>query len=226
MYDPFKPLPIDQRQCRLLNENPLPESMFKFYIQKSCQFECAFTEAKRISRCVPFSMPHLDPGNETICTREHVTYFEANMTKSLGDCDCLPDCEGVTFNYRTNTVKLDPDHECEKEYVLEAAWENVNTVSDQQAWRYDNIYQALTDLRDTEILGFDVLTRCKRKVKPDFAEVIFEIGNPDVTQMIRSVKFTPVAILTLICKWERYHITLYSTCMKESFLDVYSRNKV
>ena len=191
---------IEQRKCRLRTENPNPESLFKFYTQKACQFECSFINAKRITGCVPFYMPHMNPGIEALCTREYVAYFEKNMTEAPANCECLPDCEEVTFSYSTNTIKLDPDAECEKRHVLEAAWDNVNTVSDQQAWRYENIRQSLTPLRDSEIIGFDMLTRCKRKVKYDFAELIFELGNDGATEMEQTIQFTPVAILTLIGK--------------------------
>ena len=211
---------LDQRKCRLRNENPNPESMFKYYTQKSCQFECALATALKNSGCIPFNMPHLykEAGDEALCTRDHLAYFEQNMTDSstLSHCDCLPDCEGVTFSYTTNTLQLDPDEECLKEAVLDAAWDNVNTVSDQLAWRVLNLHQATTPLRDADPLDFDPLTRCKRKVKNDFAIIVFELGKPDVIQMVRTAKFSLVAILTLI--GDAYNFFMGLVCLCTSYM--------
>ena len=183
-----------------MDENPNAKSIFRLYTQKSCEFECAFQRARKVSGCVPYDMPQLDIGNETICTRQHVRYFTDNMTEALNDgndCNCLPDCEEVTFGYSTNSVLLDPDQECEKEDVVKAAWDAVRTVSDHNAWKEENVFQ-FQDRMNLADVGFDARTRCHRKVKEDFAVLRIVVGSAQATQFVRRIQFNLVSVLTLI----------------------------
>ena len=75
--------------------------MFQFYKEKKCLFECRLRFASGISKCIPWDYPQPEGlENEPFCTSHAVAIFEREMdnVKALEGCDCLPDCNHVTFN--------------------------------------------------------------------------------------------------------------------------------
>jgi hypothetical protein len=135
----FKVLPLDTRKCRFTNENPNPDSLFRYYGQKSCVFECHVKYAHAKCGCTPWNYPHF--GNESVqvicdgilsyCFKQKMQEQVRNcsscsMTKKKEHhvlsiitvtfqqhCDCLPNCEEVTFEATESSKKLNYFQECQ-----------------------------------------------------------------------------------------------------------------
>ena len=124
----FRELSIEKRQCRFKDENEvnkyihtlyvcsstvtslfLPfqnnQTLFKFYRQKGCQFECRLRYAANFTNCIPWDYPvPEDLDGIDICLSEREG---KNMLKEFGGkmddpvalekCDCLPDCEEIKY---------------------------------------------------------------------------------------------------------------------------------
>ena len=80
--------------------------MFKTYTKRGCQFECRLRDAAAHANCVPWNYPlPKDLEGIQICltwlneTTNPLKKFHARMDdpKSLHKCDCLPDCEEITY---------------------------------------------------------------------------------------------------------------------------------
>ena len=61
--DDFRSLPKAMRQCRFSHElDPSKKSMFNFYSQRGCLFECALKAGKSLYNCTPWNYPGNYPG--------------------------------------------------------------------------------------------------------------------------------------------------------------------
>ena len=96
----------------VLNQNV--KSLFKSYNMKGCQFECRLKYAIKQSKCIPWDYPKpLDDdgkwdeyevcqsnSNEEELGPNGLAAFEdaINSDASLKTCDCLPNCQEVTFD--------------------------------------------------------------------------------------------------------------------------------
>ncbi len=121
----FKELPIEQRRCRYPEEIPTDmKIMFKTYTQRSCQFLCMIRKLSKNDKidCVPWDMPTLgseiDNGDEKNICDGYVSMgydWEATMYNSDRDpeCDCVPDCEGVTFETEVMSVPFKEEFDCD-----------------------------------------------------------------------------------------------------------------
>ena len=97
--------------------------MFKIYRQEGCQFECRLRYSAMRANCTPWNypVPHgLD--DIGICTRKF-TYVKSDMIyksyselftdlmndpQSLKNCDCLPNCEEVSYETQVGFIYLWP----------------------------------------------------------------------------------------------------------------------
>ena len=90
------------------------ESMFKFYRQKGCQFECRLRYAATIAGCIPWDYP-IPKGFEGTASclsssgrngNNTLWYFLKKMDdpNSLNNCDfdCLPDCDEVKYEIQAS----------------------------------------------------------------------------------------------------------------------------
>ena len=75
--------------------------MFKEYTQTYCEFECMLKYSAEMCRCVPWNFPPLD-GIRTTCDAFSNYCFNVHMknVSQLGNCDCLMDCNRLSFSYR------------------------------------------------------------------------------------------------------------------------------
>ena len=94
-------LDIERRRCRYSHENPTKKSIFKYYTQKACRFECALSESHKKVGCTPWNYPMSNEvvGEKKVCDGTNTKYFEGNMTRNdfLSKCMCLPDCSQVRY---------------------------------------------------------------------------------------------------------------------------------
>ena len=75
-------------------------TMFHFYKQTKCLFECRLRFASGKSKCIPWDYPQPEGlENEPICTSHTLAIFEKEMdnAKALDGCDCQPDCDHDMF---------------------------------------------------------------------------------------------------------------------------------
>ena len=75
-------------------------TMFHFYKQTKCLFECRLRFASGKSKCIPWDYPHPEGlENEPFCTSHTLAIFEKEMdnAKALDRCECQPDCDHDMF---------------------------------------------------------------------------------------------------------------------------------
>lgn len=89
-------------------------SIFRFYSQKSCKFECRLRQAEKECGCIPWDYPQLDENIELICDGIKTACFQ-NAMKGYNEtsCQCDPDCEGLVFAISENKFKIDSDTICD-----------------------------------------------------------------------------------------------------------------
>ena len=74
--------------------------MFKIYKQKGCLFECKVRFAANKTGCTPWDFPvPADLSDMRFCTTTDLFKFNKLLDNPVSQesCDCLPDCEEVTF---------------------------------------------------------------------------------------------------------------------------------
>ena len=83
----FKTLPFHVRKCRLTEEQTAADSggggsLFQFYTQKSCQFECLLNSAKGVCGCSPWNFPLAGMDGDQICQGKKSLCFQEQMGQS------------------------------------------------------------------------------------------------------------------------------------------------
>ena len=107
--DNFKNIPAKKRNCLYLDENPNPDSIFKFYSQKSCILECQLELSYQRTGCYPWFAPHRNI-SVAVCDGYQSHYF---LNKALkGTCDCPANCEEVVFQMKETYTKINAKKEC------------------------------------------------------------------------------------------------------------------
>lgn len=96
----IRPLDLEIRQCRFRDEVQENMTIFKYYTQSACQFECLLKRSRKICRCTPWSYP-FDPSLEEvrICDLYGHYCFDEYMRdlSKISECQCLPNCEQTMF---------------------------------------------------------------------------------------------------------------------------------
>jgi hypothetical protein len=192
-----------------------PNSIFKFYKQKACEFECRLKYASQVAGCVPWDYPIVpslgDSISKTLCLAVHGhqntlrTFLSAlEAEESLQQCQCMPDCEEVTLETEVDTLDLNLDELCDEEgdwkYINFAMkfWERANspltfrlkTISDARQtlseWEQKNSYTNFSNgLPTTEAVEV-----CRDVFKNSIAKLIVQMANRDVMQIKKDIKVT------------------------------------
>ena len=108
--------PPEKRGCRFSDElDPAytGRALFHEYSYKRCKYECAFEDAQAQVGCIPWDYVKPDRLSVLpICSRNLVTQFQAVMLNSSRSCDCLKDCNGLTFDVKVDKSKVDSNTMC------------------------------------------------------------------------------------------------------------------
>lgn len=112
-------LDISVRKCRFLDEVP-KESMFNFYTQDLCLYQCVLEKSAEVCQCIPWGYPRRDSNNNAtrLCDSFGAACFEDRLKHFMGDdeaCSCLPDCASVDFPFTKRETPLDTEEECNHE---------------------------------------------------------------------------------------------------------------
>lgn len=134
----LKKYKTDHRNCFFEDEHPL--KYFKKYSKKNCDLECFAEEVEKICNCLPSWLPRLP--TTPLCNLTQTIFCVRNIqtfsTKRNKDCNCLSDCNSVTYE-----VKID---------IKESqAPENLSLTSDYQG---DDFYikETLKKIDDKKLL--------------------------------------------------------------------------
>ena len=106
--DGLRGISIEKRNCRYLDENE-KGTLFNYYTYKSCSFECKLRNVIAELNCTDWKLPlSKDWESVPLCTAAYMDEFNYLMgTREMGDnCDCMPDCEEVTFETTTAILPL------------------------------------------------------------------------------------------------------------------------
>ena len=106
--DGFKELGVDKRGCKHMDENDAG-LLFNYYTHKSCMFECRLKKTIDKLKCTAWELPHSkDWEGIALCTADYLDEFNYLMTTKAmsSDCECLPDCEEVTFDTKITIQSL------------------------------------------------------------------------------------------------------------------------
>lgn len=124
----FRMISLEKRKCRFIDE--LPEanttSMFTYYTQKTCMFECILKSVVNKVGCLPWDYPPPSGVENDIpmCT-SYIDGSEHNNSRiqfemAMNDADvnmecssnCLPDCEHVSLKWQVDTTNLRVSNLC------------------------------------------------------------------------------------------------------------------
>ena len=103
-----------KRKCRFIDETK-EDSMFEFYTQNLCIFQCMLKQSFEKCKCIPWGYPRWNGTENYVCDRFGSYCFEETMKylKNNHDkCECLPDCDSVQFTYSEKEWPLNPEKEC------------------------------------------------------------------------------------------------------------------
>ena len=107
----FKTLSLEKRKCRYLDEDE-DIKMFNYYTYKSCMFECKLRNVIQTMGCTAWYLPQSEEWSGTpLCTASYLDWFLFRMgsREATANCDCLPDCEEVTFETKRTIQQI---HTC------------------------------------------------------------------------------------------------------------------
>lgn len=110
----FHTLDLNVRKCQYPYENPFgKKSLFQYYSQKSCVFECKLRRCEKAMKCSPWFLPSVNdtlPLCDSFWTFAFQNYMQADHE---ADCEiCLPDCEEISFLTIEMKEKLDAKGIC------------------------------------------------------------------------------------------------------------------
>ncbi len=96
-----------QRQCYSRHEKTPHTTLFKYYSNSNCIFECNVKEARSQCGCIPWDFPRWE-GETPICSYDGAKCFSQVMEESSGQwcSQCLPDCETVHFEYSVQIARI------------------------------------------------------------------------------------------------------------------------
>merc|ERR1712117_273470 len=151
-------------------------TMFNYYSEKACLFECRLKKAAKAAECIPWDYPVPqelegvpkeleDKIKNTLCysmasENDSLNKFnkEMNDVDATKGCNCKPDCHHHSYDFQINTQALDVDELCsfdpdthnpELDMVLRE-WNRTN--SPLIHW-YNSIVRNRTDYNIDEILS-------------------------------------------------------------------------
>ena len=119
----FKELPLEKRNCRLKHEVQIDDefpSLFKTYSQQSCEYMCLLKNLTKTQKCLPWDVPNIRGSIDGISLchgRSSGLYVEAMQKYKAKDdpnCDCLPDCEKVTYRATAERFRLNAKIGCKQ----------------------------------------------------------------------------------------------------------------
>ena len=102
------------RQCRFSDEPTPNMTIFKYYTQSVCEYECLLKRAREKCHCTPYSYPFQPDEDIKICDTFAFHCFEIMLrdTSDIDSCNCLPDCESTKFSFRVQSEPLDTTDFC------------------------------------------------------------------------------------------------------------------
>ena len=120
----FKELPLEKRNCRLRHEVIIDDefpSLFKTYSQQSCEYMCLLKNLTKTQKCLPWDVPNI--GNNpkvTLCYGAQTGLFVEAMQKynpgNDPNCNCLPDCEKISYETKAERFALDNKIGCSRRF--------------------------------------------------------------------------------------------------------------
>ena len=196
--DNFKDLSIKQRKCRFSHEHPDPEnSLFKYYSQSTCSFECKLRQAYEFTKCTPWFYWAEDW--QELCDGQKTMDFVAEFSFAPSDsCDCLEDCESVSYNIEQSNYWLEPKEQCKRKPLgyfgkFEPYFDVNNRIRQTlgfDVFWYFNQMEAGTPLPLKEyLLTPDLVVpsayerRCDEQLRHEFGVVSVIIDNPYITEI-------------------------------------------
>ena len=200
----FRDLTLENRKCRFSNENPSgKDSMFTYYTQKSCMFECCLNFAVKETGCTPWDFPRPRSHERlNVCTnidRKLADFYTAMKNKeNILRCDCLPDCEETNYEIEIITKEIKIDDLCRatgnkgssREAILDYWRKDIDIVS----WRYKNFFSNPTWDTFSKLVNEADLTMyeggevCKGVLRTDLAKLTIVIPNPTAMKVKKSVR--------------------------------------
>ena len=138
----FRSVPAADRKCRFSTEDVSNSSMFRKYRQVGCLFECRLRNAIQSASCIPWNYPIPHGINESdfeTCSNmvengtSNLVQFHTSMDETISTrgCDCMPDCEEVTFKPQVLTASVNHRfYHCRDSKVGRIHWFSKNFNSD------------------------------------------------------------------------------------------------
>ncbi len=209
----FKNLALDVRKCRYYNELPDTWKLFNGYTQKSCHFLCMIEYLSINGNCTPWDHIPMSP-DVTICDGLNAYKFaRAAMEYDPNQdehCQCLPDCESVTFATEISTVSFDDDILCTSTSHADTAGVTFGNVGSfpkiinsrdvlHESMRRRRLYElvkvgdAVSRTGDVHNLFFDqdgFDRHCREHLSKEHAILTVTMRDPNMLQIVKSTKFT------------------------------------
>ncbi len=97
----------ETRNCYTKNDND-GLKVHNIYSQSACLFECKLKNAARLCKCSAWDYPRIEPSTDICLNKTMAQCFQDIMANDIygSDCDCLNDCEHVTYNMDLHVSSL------------------------------------------------------------------------------------------------------------------------
>ena len=189
-----KDLPIEKRQCLFRNEyNNL--TLFNYYTQANCFFECHLQTAYDICQCVPWDFPQLNSTWE-VCDRVARECFRTQMRNTKLDhmCNCPLDCATTRYTLVPYSTILNAEALCNSNkahmnmmgdyYYRNPAYffsKNERVMNNEDNLQDSTRYACIKRSKSLAIVKFEIadqiITRIRKTKRMTFADILANIGT-------------------------------------------------
>ena len=217
-------LAIGRRKCRFLDEVK-NGSIFNYYTQNLCIFQCTLKKSFEKCKCIPWGYPRWNSTIMDVCDTFGTYCFEKTMrvlSNHNDDCGCLPDCDSVQFTYTEKEWSLDHE-EC-------SASSNffLNLIL-QMNHMWNRAIEAYNYLKNDIVIGEGPFYKtgsskdhridfCKAVLSADIALVRVQLDSEKFTRYKQSIKLSFTDQVASFGKEDRLSvlwISLYNSSFQE-----------
>jgi hypothetical protein len=124
-------------------------TIFKYYTQNACEYECLLKRARNTCGCTPYNFPFEADKEVKICDTFSSLCFDKllNDRRNLSACQCSPDCEQVSYPFTVQSEPLDSKYLCgNRNTVSLYAMLKQTRIQNQFIHQFNKNYFNLTNL--------------------------------------------------------------------------------
>lgn len=214
-------LDLDKRKCRFMDEVK-DGSLFEFYTQDLCIFQCMLRRSFEKCNCIPWGYPRWNGTSKDVCDRLGTYCFEETMKHLKNNhesCNCLPDCDSVQFTYSEKEWPLNPEKECSFSsnlliYLIQKQINVWNRGVDALNYFTRNISVGDGPFYKNSESKYYRIELCKELLKEDIALVRVQLDSDKFLRFKQSIKLSFTDQIASFGKQRKRYIFCLSSSVK------------